>query len=158
MTHAHVAAAANVSRTTVYKHHPTRSSLIRAAIEIEDPFPQEFSGDLRADLMTMVLHLVDELGDDDSARMFAAFMERKMSDPELRELGTEMVCRGRDLFARLLDDAQRAGQLRSGIDADHAMAALIGTLLFRRFLANQPVDAEVAADVIDHFLTHHAPR
>ena len=92
-----------IHHTHELKHHPSRSSLIRAAIEIEDPFPHEFSGDLRADLTTMIGHLVEELGDDDSARMFAAFMERKMSDPELRELGTVVLPEGKSIET----DAQR---------------------------------------------------
>lgn len=157
VTHAHVALAANVSRTTVYKHHSTRASLVRAAIEIEDPFPDEFTGDLRTDLMAMLGHLVDDLADDDSVRMFATFIERSSSDPELHEIADGMVCRGREMFTQLLAEGVRSGQLCSGIDPDFAMAGLIGTFLFRCFFSHQPVDRDVAAEVIDHFLVHHAP-
>lgn len=157
VTHVNVASAANVSRTTVYKHHPTRASLIRAAIEIEDPFAVEFTGDLRTDLMAMIGHLVDDLADEEKARMFATFLERSYSDPELHHAADDMVCRGRQWLTHAIDHGVHSGQIREGVDPSYVMAGLIGTFLFRSLLSNEPVNREVAADVIDHFLAHHAP-
>jgi AcrR family transcriptional regulator len=157
VTHVNVASTANVSRTTVYKHHPTRSSLIRASLEFQDPFPDEFTGDLRADLMAMVGHLVDDLADEEKAHRFATFLERSCSDPELEDAADEIVSRGRVMLTELLEHGVRTGQIREGIDPSYVMSGLIGTFLFRALLSNEPVNREVAADVIDHFLTHHSP-
>ena len=157
VTHVNVASTASVSRTTVYKHHPTRSSLIRASLEFQDPFPDEFTGDLRADLMAMVGHLVDDLADEEKAHRFATFLERSCSDPELEDGADEIVNRGRVMLTELLEHGVRTGQIREGIDPSYVMSGLIGTFLFRALLSNEPVNREVAADVIDHFLTHHSP-
>jgi len=157
VTHVNVASTAKVSRTTVYKHHPTRSSLIRASIEFQDPFPEEFTGDLRADLMAMVGHIVDDLADQEKAHRFATFLERSYSDPELEGAADQIVCRGRDLLAELLEHGVRSGQLREGVEPSYVMSGLIGTFVVRALLSGEPVNRDVAADVIDHFLTHHAP-
>ena len=158
VTHAQVAAAANVSRTTVYKHHPTRADLIRAAIEVGKPFGDQRTGDLRTDLSNFVGHLVEEFADDDKARAFAAFMERALSDPELAGVRDEMMCDGVDQFADLMRAGAAAGVLCADIDVDLALSGLVGTFIFRRFMTNQPVDEEVAGRVIDHFLEQYAPR
>ena len=158
VTHKQVAAVANVSRTTVYKHHPTRADLIRAAIEVGHPLFNEPTGDLRTDLSNFVGKLVEEFADDDRARSFAAFMERAQCDPELACVRDEMTCHGSNYFGDLVRTATAAGELRPDIDIELALAGLVGTFIFRRFMANQPVDDEVATRVIDQFLAQHAPH
>ena len=65
VTHVNVAAAANVSRTTVYKHYPTRADLLRSTVEATGksvPDPADFTGDVRADLERFFADLVADLG------------------------------------------------------------------------------------------------
>ena len=158
VTHAQVAVEANVSRTTVYKHYPSRAALIRAAIEVGTPFEQERSGDLREDLFAFVEHLVEEFSDDHRSRMFLVFMERAMSDPELAQVRDEMSCVGADLFRELIEDGIATGRLRADLDVDLAQASLLGAFMYRRFMSNEPIDHEGARRVVDAFIAQHAPR
>jgi len=159
VTHGRVATRARVSRTTVYKHHATRADLLRAAVDdVGKPFPQELSGDLRTDLRAFVGHLVDDLRDEHRALAFATFMERSLQDPEVAVVRDAMVRDATEHFAQMLRTGAEAGRLRRDLDVELVLAGLVGTFLFRRYLAGQPVDDDVADHIVDAFLEHLAPR
>ena len=77
ITHANVAAAANVSRTTVYNHWPTQADLVRDTIESLGKVPvsrDQLTGALRTDLGLLCAHIIDDLADDQRAPMIANMM------------------------------------------------------------------------------------
>lgn len=153
VTHAHVATHARVSRTTAYKHYPTRGDLLRATIEhVGRPFPAELTGDFAADLRSFVADLVDDLGKDEHARAFITLMERAQHDPEIAAVRDGLVCDAEDQFRAMVTEAVDAGQLRADLDVEVAMGSLMGTFFFRRFMANDVVDPDYADRVVEHFL------
>ena len=106
ITHGHVAEAANVSRTTVYKHYPTRGDLLRATIEhVGRPFPADLTGDFATDLRSFVADVADDLGNDEHARAFITLMERAQHDPEIAAVRDDLVCDAEDQFRTMVLDA-----------------------------------------------------
>jgi len=156
--HGQVAIAASVSRTTVYKHFPTRGDLLRATIEVMGKaVPPELTGDLRNDLQRLVGDIVSDLGDDQRTRAIAAMIERAQHDETVAAVRDDLVREARQQFRAIVAAGVAAGELRGDIDDDVAMAGLVGTFFFKRLMAGDTVDADLATRVVDAFLTSHRP-
>jgi AcrR family transcriptional regulator len=161
ITHASVAAEAEVSRTTVYKHWPTRADLLRSTItELGKsiPDPADFTGDVRHDLTLLLANLVGDLRDEARARLIGMMMARAQHDSTVAAVRDEMVCEVERLFAEVISTGASSGELRGDIDTSMAMASIIGSLIFMRFMANSPIDDAAVARMIDEFVVGNAPR
>ena len=161
VTHAGVAAAANVSRTTVYTHWPTREDLLRATIESVGKLPPDagmLTGDLRADLERLFGQLVADLVDDQRAPMIANMMERALHDSAVVTVRNEFFSAFEQVFRTVIDSAVANGELRSDIDVARSMAGLVGSLMFARFMSPAGLDRTFAAAVLDDFVAVNAPR
>jgi AcrR family transcriptional regulator len=161
VTHVNVAAAAGVSRSTVYNHWPTRESLLRVAIEsIHDDAPTaaDLTGDLRGDLGTLFDPLARDLADDQRAAMIATMMQRVLFDPEVVAIRDEFLTEFTDMVAEVLRDGIADGALRPDLDVDQALVSLIGACLFRRFMSREPFTSAAVDQILDDFVRMHAPR
>ena len=161
ITHANVAAAANVSRTTVYTHWPTREDLLRATIDSlsrDKPSVDDLTGTLRADLGILLTPIARDLADAQRAPMIANMIERALHDPEVVSIRDEFVDQVRDAFAQVVAAAVATGELRSDLDVDRALATLLGHFLFVRFMTSETIDTAYRDAVIDDFITANAPR
>lgn len=157
--HRQVAAAANVSPTTVYKHFPSRGELLRAAIEVMGrPLPAEVTGHLRTDLDAMLADLVADLADEQRTRAIAAMIERAQHDRTVAAVRDGLIAEARERFRTIVETGIAAGELRGSIDVDVAFAGLLGTFFFTRLMAGEPVDADFATRVVDAFLADQRPR
>jgi AcrR family transcriptional regulator len=156
VTHALVAAAANVSRTTIYKHFPTRTDLLRATIEgfMHQPF-SALTGDLRTDLRLFLGDLAHDLADDERACFMATMMERAMQDDTVAAVRDGFVHEAEATLRSIIEPASAVGALRLGIDIDRAMADLAGPLIFLRFLKGVPLPDGLIDHVVDGFLAAH---
>jgi AcrR family transcriptional regulator len=161
ITHANVAAAANVSRTTVYTHWPTQADLLRDTIESLGKVPirpDQLTGSLRPDLALLCEHIVNDLVDEQRAPMIVNMMERALHDPTVALVRDEFLGAFADVFRTVISRAVDAGELRADIDADRSMAALLGSFLFARFMSRDGFDRTYADAVLDDFVRVNAPR
>jgi AcrR family transcriptional regulator len=161
ITHANVAAAANVSRTTVYNHWPTQADLLRDTIESLGKVPirhDQLTGSLRPDLSLLCRQIVEDLVDEQRAPMIANMMERALHDPTVASVRNEFLAAFAELFHTVIGQAIDAGELRADIDANRSMAALLGSFLFARFMSGDRFDASYADTVLDEFVRVNAPR
>ncbi len=161
VTHAGVAAAANVSRTTVYTHWPTREDLLRATIESVGKLPPEadmLTGDLRTDLERLFDQLVADLVDDQRAPMIANMMERALHDSAVVTVRNEFFAAFERVFRTVIEVGVASGELRSDIDVARSMAGLVGSLMFARFMSPAGLDRTFAAAGLDDFVAVNAPR
>jgi hypothetical protein len=62
------------------------------------------------------------------------------------------------VFRTVVRRAVDAGELRADIDADRAMAGLLGSFLFARFMSSRVFDRSYADAVLDEFVRVNAPR
>ena len=161
ITHANVAAAANVSRTTVYNHWPTREDLLRTALESVGrvtPDERDLTGPLRTDLDTLCEHLIADLIDGQRAPMIANMMERALHDATVVTVRNEFVTVFEQAFGVAFDRAIERGELRADIDVHRSFAAIVGSFLFARFMSSDGFERAYADDVLDEFVAVNAPR
>jgi len=160
VTHSNVANAANVSRTTVYKHWPRRADLLRSTIEAiyrTSPSDTPLSGDLRADLGLLFGDVINDLSDDQRAPLIAIMMERALRDPTVRAVRDELLAEFVPVFQTIMTRAIDTGQIRREIDLDIAMASIVGSFIFIRFMSQQIFDAAAAERVLDEFVAANKP-
>jgi AcrR family transcriptional regulator len=159
LTHAAVAAAANVSRTTLYKHFPDRRDLLRATLEHFGPqsYPAP-TGALRADLYRLLELFVIDLVDDDRARVFASLIERSLRDEAVAAIRDELVCDGFERMRSILRSGIASGALRADLDVDLAADALTGVFVVRRLMFNDPVRVDQIDHIVDEFIRSHRHR
>jgi AcrR family transcriptional regulator len=160
VTHANVAAAANVSRTTVYNHWPTQADLLRDTIESLGKVligVDQLTGPLRDDLALLCGQITTDLLDDQRAPMIVNMMERSLHDPAVTAVRNEFFRAFAEVFRTMIRRAIDAGELRADIDADRAMASLLGSFLFARFMSPEPFDVAFVHGVLDDFVRVNAP-
>jgi AcrR family transcriptional regulator len=161
VTHANVANSANVSRTTAYKHWPTRADLLRSTIEAigkTTPPVTSLTGEVRADLELLFRHVIDDLEDDQRAPLMAIMMERALHDPTVTAVRDGLIADFEPIFRTIIRSAIDTGDIRRDIDMDIAVASIMGSFLFIRFMSPQKFDAATAGRILDDFVTVNRPR
>jgi AcrR family transcriptional regulator len=161
VTHANVAAAANVSRTTAYKHWPTRADLLRSTIEelgrarVAD---EDLTGDLRTDLRLVVADIIDDLADDQRAPLVAAMIQQSLHDPTVAAVRDDMLAEFAPVVRTVLEAGIGAGELRADLDTELAMATILGSFLYMRFMTPEPFDTATADRILAEFVAANAAR
>jgi AcrR family transcriptional regulator len=152
-----VAAAARVSKATIYRRWPSKDALIMelvaGAAEERAGDPPHGSGDARADLLEWVRRGLEGERTPAGAAL-QDLLRRAAEDPELAaDLRRHELRRHRERFAAIVDRGVRAGQLRPGLDAATLVDMLSGPVLYRRLLdpgAAPPLaPAEQARVIVD---------
>ena len=161
VTHANVAAAAHVSRSTIYNHWPSREDLLRATIDSirnHKPAVEDLTGVLRADLRAVLGPLIADLADDQRATMIVTMMQRALHDPEVVSVRDEFLTEFEGVVGRIVANAVASGELRPSIDPGRSLASIVGSFLFIRFMSSTVFDGATADRVIDDFISLNAPR
>ncbi|MEU0083570.1 TetR/AcrR family transcriptional regulator [Streptomyces sp. NPDC006274] len=164
-----IASRAGVGKQTIYRWWPSKAAvLLEAFLDLAEQAAEAAgsggyeipdTGDLAADLRLVLRATVDEMntpGYDVPARALAAegvvnaevgaqFVE-KLLEPQL------------ELYVTRLRAAQRAGQVRAGIDPRIALELFVGPLTHRWLLRTLPLTHEYADLVVDYAVHGLAPR
>lgn len=160
VTHAKVAAAADVSRTTVYKHYPQRSDLLHSTLEAigkHVPLEADLTDDVRENLVMLLNNLASDLRDDGRTKMMALMLERALHDNTVSTVRDRFIAELIEAVTAIIRLGEQAGQLRSGIDPLQAIGSMGGSLLFLRLLANETIDDQLVVNVVDAFVSGHGP-
>ena len=151
-----VAARAGVGKQTIYRWWPSKGAVLFDALmartqDTEDGLPD--TGDLAADLKTVLRATVTEFADPAFAGPIRALTVELAQDPELAEQYQQRLDRPmRELKKARLRAAQDAGELRADADLD-VLADLLFTPVAQRWLLRTgPLTPEYADAVVDHAL------
>jgi TetR/AcrR family transcriptional regulator, regulator of autoinduction and epiphytic fitness len=127
-----------VSKTTMYKHWPSRTSLIAATVQAltaEPAVPD--TGSIRDDLITLALASLDAYR---GVRwpVLASIQEAAGHDPELRDALQPVSATRFSAVQTVLERAVQRGQLRPDLDTGTAITILVGAIFFRLRTADLP--------------------
>jgi AcrR family transcriptional regulator len=160
VTHVAVAERSGVGRTTLYRHWPDSTALIRDTLAHHIAVAHtEPRGDLRDDLLRELAASRAMLDEPTSDRAVRVVVERAAVDAAFAEMKDALYRAGTAVLRAIVETGKARGELPGGLDTDLAVDQLVGPLFFRRLLANRPVPDDYVPQVVDAFLrAHRTPR
>jgi AcrR family transcriptional regulator len=134
-----VAAAASVSKPTIYLRYRSKAELVAAMIDrLEPPLPRAAGRSAREDLVQLV-RIGERWVDRHGLRLVAAVFLEQTDHPELLERFRERVVEpARAAFDRALKAGIERGELRPGADEAEVVDALTGTYWARAWATDGP--------------------
>ncbi|GGS21003.1 TetR/AcrR family transcriptional regulator [Streptomyces griseoviridis] len=158
-----IAARAGVGKQTIYRWWSSKADvLLEAFLDLGDgPAPPALpdTGDLAADLKAVLRATVDTLRDprfDTPARALAA---EGVVDAELgRRVVAQLLQPSLQLYVDRLRAAQRAGDVRPGIDPRIALELFVSPLAQRWLQHTAPFSYEYTDTLVDYALYGLVPR
>jgi TetR/AcrR family transcriptional regulator of autoinduction and epiphytic fitness len=149
-----VAEAAGVSKSTVYRHWPTKLSLLRDALEElnRQPDVELEGGPARAQVERLLDHLVGALSDSVIAACIPALVEAAEHHREVAEFLHQYSAARRTALTRVLRKGIEEGELPQYLDPELAALALSGPIFYRRLMTAHPFPSDDIACLVQQVL------
>jgi AcrR family transcriptional regulator len=139
MTMEQVAAAAGVSKPTIYLRYGSKAELVAAMIDrLEPPLPEPTGRSARRDLVRLI-EAEEQWVDLHGLRLVAAVLLEQDDHPELLEhFRRRVVTPSRAAFEKALRVGIDRGELREGADQGEVVDALTGAYWARSWATGAP--------------------
>ncbi|MEJ5256559.1 MAG: TetR/AcrR family transcriptional regulator [Acidimicrobiales bacterium] len=154
VTVSRVADRSGYARTTLYRHWPQRLDLLRDLIGEEARLVHTTpTGDLRADLIAELEAFRVAVTSSGLGRVMIAIGQQARDDAELADLNRSMRADGARVLDEIVTAAIVRGELDGRVDANSAVAQLVGPVLFGYlFEGDAALDRGFVESVVDWFL------
>jgi AcrR family transcriptional regulator len=155
LTFERVAREAGVSKTTLYKWWPSRGALALDGYfhAVEDTLAFPDTGDIRADLLSQLRAFVQVMTGTPGGRILTELIGAAQTDEDLAGAYRRLYSSHRRRLATdRLALAQRAGQLRAGVDVRVLVDQLWGAVYHRLLVPDEPVDDEFVVALVGNLL------
>jgi AcrR family transcriptional regulator len=154
-----VAAEAGVSKSTIYRHWPTKLALITDALEAlnEQPRPAPEAPSARAEIERLIEHLADVFAGSVLSDCIPALIGAAEHHPEIATFLHGYSDRRRRRLEEAIRRGVEGGELPAHVDARLAALALSGAIIYRRTMTARPLSRRDAARLVEVVLGPH-PR
>lgn len=131
-----VADASGASKSTVYRHWPTKLALVRDALEELNLQPDAAPGDgpAHAQVERLLQHLVSALHHSVVGACIPALIEAAEHHPEVATLLHQYSAHRRSRLVAVLKTGIKRGELSKALDPELAAASLAGPIFYRRLM------------------------
>ena len=145
-----VAEEAGVAKSTIYRHWPTRLSLISDALEALNRQPRlELTGTARDQIAQLLDHLVSAFSDSVLSACMPALIEAAEHHHEVAEFLHGYSSRRRQTLVNIIEDGIAAGELPQNLDSELTALALIGPIIYRRTMTPTPFSRDDIEPILD---------
>jgi AcrR family transcriptional regulator len=147
-----VSRRSGVAKTTIYRHWPSRESLLLdACSQLKAKLPVPDTGNVRIDLETLACGAAAQLKQP-WATVMPSIIDAAERDKDLARLQSQIHAEARSAFVTAVERAQERGELPRSPDARELVASILGPILYRRFISREPVDELFAKKVVERAL------
>lgn len=147
-----VARASGVSKSTIYRHWPSRKTLVLEAFTSVTDESTEVAdtGDAIADLRTYLHKLAFRLNFRGAGPIMTVLISDALNDQEFaKSFRTKVIEARRRAFLQILLRGQHRGQIRTDVDLNSVVDALYGSIHHRLLMTGEPIDAPFASALTD---------
>ncbi len=153
-----VATRAGVSKATIYRRYPCKTDLVLAAAEaMHDDWEPPNTGDLRADLQTLLRHLRQSMVDTTLGRANRKVVADSLSHPDLAEAFHAFVARRRTCSYDIVRRGLANGEILAGTEPKFFADLVAGPFFYRLYVSGEPLDDAYLDAVVDAALRACAP-
>lgn len=144
-----VARRSGVAKTTIYRHWPSRTDLLRdACANIGTPQTAPDLGSLRADVAALMGALAEALTTAPWTSVLPSIVDAGERDPDMAEMYRRLQQGYSAPFEAAIRRGIARGELPADTDVAALAAALIGPLFFRRWFAREPLTEGFVAEIV----------
>ena len=144
-----VARRSGVAKTTIYRHWPARTDLLRdACANIGTPQTAPDLGSLRADVAALMGALAEALTTAPWTSVLPSIVDAGERDPDMAEMYRRLQQGYSAPFEAAIRRGIDRGELPADTDVAALAAALIGPLFFRRWFAREPLTEGFVGEIV----------
>ncbi|MEA1650355.1 TetR/AcrR family transcriptional regulator [Nitrospirillum sp. BR 11164] len=145
-----VSRISGVSKTTIYRHWPSRSALLIDACSRLGATPvAPDTGSLRGDARALLSHLVHQLRTANWSSVYPSIIDAAERDAELQTMQAALHATFMAPFKAVIERAKAKGEIPRERAMDDVVALLVGPLFFRRWFAREEMDDRFIDAIID---------
>ena len=149
-----VSRASGVSKTTIYRHWPSRSALlIDACSRLGNAYPPPDTGTLRADLHALATNLAAQLQTAAWASVYPSIIDAAERDPDIAAMQSELHKGFMAPFQAVVERAKERGEIAPDKPAADLIAAVVGPLFYRRWFSKEAIDSRLTDATVDAAIT-----
>ena len=142
-----------VAKTTIYRHWPTRTDLLRdACANIGTPLEVRDTGSFERDVMALVTDLAQLLRSAKWTSVLPSVIDAAERDPDIAAMYSTLQRGYSAPFETVIQRAVRNGELPRTTDAAVLIAALTGPLFYRRWFSREPVSDAFAKQIVERVI------
>ena len=142
-----------VAKTTIYRHWPTRTDLLRdACATIGTPQDIPDTGSLAADLTALTINLAELLRSAPWTSVLPSVIDAAERDPDIAAMYGKLQHGYSAPFEAVIRRALRRGEPPATLDGPLLIAALIGPLFYRRWFSREPLTDDFARQIVRNVL------
>jgi AcrR family transcriptional regulator len=147
-----VSRRSGVAKTTIYRHWPSRESLLMDACSQLSSRPTvPDTGAIRSDLEQLACGVAVRLRQP-WATVMPSIIDAAERDKQLADLQSRIHSQMRAAVVTAIERSQERGELPKSQDARELVAAILGPILYRRFFSREPLDEAFAKNVVERAL------
>jgi AcrR family transcriptional regulator len=145
-----VSRVSGVSKTTIYRHWPSRSALlIDACSKLGHAHQPPDTGTLRGDVHALVTNLAEQLQTAAWASVYPSIIDAAERDPEIATMQSELHKGFMAPFHTIVERAKGRGEIPAGKPAADLIAVIVGPLFYRRWFSKEAIDDRFTEATID---------
>ena len=147
-----VSRRSGVAKTTIYRHWPSRESLLLDACSQLRTRPQDpNTGNVKTDLEALACGAAMRL-QQPWATVMPSIVDAAERDKDLALLQSQIHAQMRGAFVTAIERGQERGELPRSQDPQELVASILGPILYRRFFSRERLDEAFAKNVVDRAL------
>ncbi len=145
-----VSRVSGVSKTTIYRHWPSRSALlIDACSRLGGAREPPDTGCLRGDVHALAANLADQLRTASWSSVYPSIIDATERDAGIAAMQTEWHKGLMAPFEEVVQRAKDSGEMPSDRPAADLVAETVGPLFYRRWFSKEPIDDRFVNAVVD---------
>jgi AcrR family transcriptional regulator len=154
-----VATRAGVGKATIYRRYGSKSELIADAVAgLVSEIVVVDTGSTRSDLLALMNEAVELYSDSLAAGLMPTVVDQMSRNPEFAAIARDRFLSSRRAALReVFERGVERGDLRADLDVELALDVLGGPLFYRLMITGGPIDARLAANVVELILRGFAP-
>ena len=138
-----------VAKTTIYRHWPARTDLLRdACATLGTPLDTPDAGSFAADVTALTTNLARLLRSAKWTSVLPSIIDAAERDPDIAAMYGKLQQGYSAPFATIIKRASARGELPANTDAALLIAALTGPLFYRRWFSREPLTDDFAKQIV----------